>query len=487
MATSYIYLVFEIPINGSQDVNWFKCHRDASTNVQYCNSNEYCYNIINKGPAGGYQTCQCAGSTDQVVTTYGCSGSDGLTSLYTYMGGNYLTPGNYTRIPGVGSNSVRGGAPYFPMDLSNPSDTIMGTYAGVAFPSAIPSGYNTGNAISTQTGYLVVAYDTSWFATWQDLDIIAPPGNIFKGKNSLILNTTTNTNNPQFYLQGTGNTQGQPIPSIESQFVSLLGNFCGLQSDMPKPGVNPGLNFSSNFQALRTDGGTNYCYQAMVSNVGNIYGLDDTINQYCANFGTTSSDPVPPECYCQTPGAVPNNAFNELLAVFADPGTGQPAIPAGQGNLNCWWQPCMETNDYLIPSAQLNPGTCPSICQEITNLIASGGGSIIVNNSTIKQSINCCATNASNCDGSAPSGPCSSTNLNGTCPSGESCVSGACVVTPPGTGCTSNSDCTANQTCVSGTCVDKESFWDKYKIWIILAVVIFSLFVLLMIYLIFHK
>ena len=507
-STDFIYLVFPIPIITTTDKNWFKCHRDPPTSGSgNCASDEYCYAI---GTFGLNQTCQCAGVTDTVVATYGCA-KEGLTSVYDYLGGNYLNPGLYTYIPGIGNNPSTG-KPYYPMDLPNPTDTLMGDYAGIAYPGMYGS-----SGGGTNPGYIIVAYQASWFTGWTDLDKIAPPGVPFKGTNGLIQNTVTNSNNP-FYVQ-TSAGQGPPVPSIEQQFVTLLQNFCGQTSVAPSicpADVNNGSGTCSNFLTARTDNGPNYCNIAMqndrVVNGLPLYGMDGVIASYCNSFAGNTVDPIPPECYCQEPTAVPNNAFNEILGLFANPGQGNPVIPAGQGNLNCWWQPCMVPQQYLIPSAEL-PGTttCPSICQEITQLVASGGGNIIINNSTIRQNLNCCSSstvNGSNCTSGPPppppSGTCTSDSdcasgqecINNncstpsgascsdtvSCPSGQSCVNGTCYSTASST-CSSDSQCPSGQSCVSGTCT-KESFWDKYKVFILVAlfIVVFAIILLILLW-----
>lgn len=504
MTTNYIYLVFSIPRNVPTNLSFFTCNRDPSSSPPAngnCNFNEYCYDI---DTANYPFTCNCAGATDTVMATYGCSGT--LTSVYDYLGGNPSISSPYSIIPGIGNNPSTG-KPYYPMDLTNPTGTLMGDYAGIIYPGAnyitTTNGGNTSTA--APPGYLVVAYDPTWFTSWADLDKIAPPGNPFNGTNNLILNTVTNSLNP-FTLQ-TSNApvaQGSEIPSIEAQFTSLLYNFCFLTSSSCPPGVNNGS--CSYTISSRTDG-LNYCSIVMAAN-GAAAGsgnplpyptFDSSMANYCnSEAGLT-------ECYCVDPQAVPNNAFSDFV------GLGLAGI-SSSANIGCWWEPCLQKTTHLIPSTQWNPTNCSSVCSEISGLIASGQGNTIINNPSLQNNLSCCSPNgqvncssgpapppppSGNCTSNTdcPSGqqcrnnncsipstvPCSDTN---PCPSGQHCSNGTCYSNPP-PGCSSNSDCNSGQSCVGGTCT-VESFWDKYKVYILVAlfIVIFILILLVVLWII---
>lgn len=88
---------------------------------------------------------------------------------------------------------------------------------------------------------------------------------------------------------------------------------------------------------------------------------------YCAQF-LTSAGPTQPECDCI------ERSFIDLYRII------------GQNNNfldACWWLPCKNANQYLVPPQYINAveaGNCPSrICQQVVEIVGNTSSNINVN------------------------------------------------------------------------------------------------------------
>lgn len=194
---------------------------------------------------------------------------------------------------------------------------------------------------------------------------------------------------------------GAPIPS--TSLIQPGGTFASLiPQNQPIPGC-------SNFNDSGTAG--QLCRQWAAANVPL---ADNAYNNYCDIYDT-------PDCSCV------NRRLNTVYESIKTSGLSNV-------NDNCWYLPCQDTSQYLVPS-NISSQSCPSaICQQVQAAINTSGQ---VNFGPVTESQNCTFV--------GPSSNSSNTNTTG----GGGTVNPPVV--PPSTGATTT----------------PSSFWDKYKWWII--------------------
>jgi hypothetical protein len=344
-----------------------------------------------------------------------------------------------------------------------------------------------------------------------------------------------------FYFAAPGPSAGNQVPNLEDQWFTIMQYWCQKQSNGNAACQNiNGGNFCSNMLAIRSDG-TNYCRDLynVVDKPGqteNIIPCDATgncptgsgltcvnnvcivpcsngacenpletcingacvatdletstiagaIENYCAGFGTET---VPDDCQCQSAQYTPQ--YKQIQQIFDTLGGKQIET---FGNVSCWFQPCQNAQTTLIPPTDIGV-QCPNVCQEIQTYIASNGGQIDINGAKILQNMQCCIPNAAGSNSQNANNPCQLPSTSskctgtgqGTCASGQVCMNGSCETETSCTG-TGQGTCAAGQSCIDNICQTPETFWEKYKTFIIIAIIIIILVIILFIvYLIFKK
>lgn len=537
---SFIYAVLPIPV-GSADLAFYaKCQNTVSntspvsypsffTNETICGEGQ----ILMDPKKYTTSTVICATCDPQVqyhssvecgAAIYSTAGKcPTSTTVYAYMGGDPAIKS--TLAPNLQIPAVNG---MKPIQLTWTTDVPLGgSYASVTMETAQGAAPIKAGDVPQITNYgMVVAYDLNWFVNWIDLDLFAPFSvsgkSIFLNQASLG-NPNSSTPGAIFYI-ATGNPYDQsiPVPTLEDQWPLLLRQFCGRSTTASAPGqfspaVNPGWGFSSNILGRRTDGGTNYCanvYQTFQTgvlpypasptssglNANSQLAISDAISDYCNAFPLAGSySEAPPECGCIIPTIDPSYVqlqADMLAAGYNVPNQPEPSDPTF-GAIGCWWQPCSpgSIQSVLIPpDVQALSGNCHPVCLNFVNIIAGAGGKININDLDLKENLVCCqggtctsvvpptpadcspaCTGTEKCyQGRCIDGPTCGAGLP-ACPTGQFCIASTstCAV-----GCQIDSDCTADQDCVENACVPKApSFWDKYKIWIIVGGI--SLFIII--------
>jgi len=112
---------------------------------------------------------------------------------------------------------------------------------------------------------------------------------------------------------------------------------------------------------------------------------DAAIGDWCSRFASTSEITVPTapyDCGCALRDQDP--IYQRLLTVATERGDDVDFI---FGNVGCWWAPCQNSVDNLIPS-NVESNNCPSICANIVEISQTANINIAVN-----QSITCSTTN----------------------------------------------------------------------------------------------
>jgi hypothetical protein len=181
-------------------------------------------------------------------------------------------------------------------------------------------------------------------------------------------------------------------------------------------------------------------------------GADATMQTYCGN------NPTAPDCKCI------NRASDPIYQ----------AIKTGGGDSipdQCWWSACAAAGPpgNLVNSALLDQSVCPStLCQDINNIIGNIDSNITQGDLT--SNINCPITTVAG----------SSTNGNGSNGNGGNGSNGN-----GGNGSNGNGGSTNVQPSSNTFINDADTWWDKYKIWIILAIVGIIL-ILIFVFIFFH-
>jgi len=357
------YVVLSIPL-GAPDIN---VYNNSSTSAGFpgCSTLEFCY--TKSGSTG----CKC------VAMVYGDPSvpNSKTFSVYQYMGGDPNNPSSagYKLIPCVGGK--------YPINY-------VGAISNMTSYATIVSGGNTLsglNDLAAAEPYIILAYDTCWIQSWEDLNALAPPNP--PSNNNKFLNTQTNyASNTIFYFAGTQLL----VPTIESQFAQLLGTFCSQVSTICQYEYGFCSNFFSNIPNNLSI--QNYCssaYQKYLSNeslypttIGKFSDptadttvqVGNAIGNYCKLFPENS----PAECDCINRGQIQD--FN----LFAK-GLGS------ESPIGCWWYPCKTDQGYLIDYITYNGARhCPNVCQAVFEIM--GKNDININNSNITQYLSCCDT-----------------------------------------------------------------------------------------------
>jgi len=110
---------------------------------------------------------------------------------------------------------------------------------------------------------------------------------------------------------------------------------------------------------------------------------DTAMNDWCNTFATNSFVTVtkaPYDCACvlRSQDPIYTTIINEAQKLGGD-------IEAGiVGNIGCWWSPCQDVGNVLIPSS-ITTANCPNVCAIVNNIINSTN----INANDIKQKIKC--------------------------------------------------------------------------------------------------
>ena len=436
--TKFFYGVINIPSGISTGPNG-GCFTDhtpvGGPNGSVCGSNQwnnyYKHNDVEPDEWYCVPLVYNAGSTSCTATF----------SMYWQLGGDPSNnPGQnqYNLIPSIGGN--------FPINLSSSQQLSTGlnnSYAtgtwGTAF-AAYNTSTNGPSLPGTQVPSIVVAYDITWFKSVEDLIAINPATTKFG-----------NVNGATYTLQLDGFNSGSTIPSIEQQFYNIVAPIvCGNISTRCNQGTLNATNgwpFCSNFYditpnnpcvniltaaesyggpAISPTGPTGPTGPSPPSNgtPDAIIAYQNAVNNYCSNFTNTN---IPPECQCVLREQIPD--YNAFYTQFDKSPTGVPPD-------KCWWRPCKDPTLALVPIGTINPGqSCPNICSQVVNILNNTN----MGNVNISQELSCCGP------GSTPKN---------------------CILS---NNCPSNTQQNSDGTCVP---ISNQTFWDKYKVWIIVGIII---------------
>lgn len=275
-----------------------------------------------------------------------CDGNDWFQT--TYAGGVVCSGPDPNGCPVIGGNN---GSPTWPPGTANASSTASTTLGG----GPVPPPY----------AQLLCTYNVSDFSTAQDIQVMLDP------------NSVQNPAYPgQTYPSWVDPTAVQTL--MDETPDGVLATICNRRSSACPPGLlNPTTNLpaTSCSQMIATDTLGQQC-QAWIARVG--AQANGTMTTYCDSNTTY-------DCACITPQNLPywSSIFGSLQSLTST------SIP-NQGNRGCFFLPCTNPTEYLVPTTYLTPSACPVNCIDLFQFWGNVDSNISLG--SIQSTFNCSST-----------------------------------------------------------------------------------------------